>query len=69
MHFQTLVHMLYQILYLFLDPCVHMEVYFEAIRFVSMLLDLAKIKCIQWGFNKGHARRHVILGFNEQCTP
>ena len=40
----------------FLDPCVHMEMYFEAMRFVSILLDFSKKKCIQGYFNKGHAR-------------
>jgi hypothetical protein len=45
-----------QFIDLFLDPCVCMEMYFEAMRFVSILHDLAKIKCIQGCFNKGHAR-------------
>jgi hypothetical protein len=33
-----------QFMYLFLDPCVCMEMYFEAIRFVSILLDFSKNK-------------------------
>ena len=37
--------------------------YFEAMRFVSILLDFSKIKCIQGCFNKGHAR--MGFGFNE----
>ena len=40
-----------------------MEVYVKAMRFVSILLDFSKIKCIQG------ACTHVILGFNEECTP
>jgi hypothetical protein len=39
-----------------LDPCVCMEMYFEAMRFVSILLDFSKIKCIQGCLHKGHAR-------------
>ena len=31
-----------QFLYLFLDACVHMEMYFETMRFVSILLDFRK---------------------------
>ena len=31
-------------LYLFLDPCVRMEMYFEAMSFVSILLDFSKNK-------------------------
>ena len=30
--------------YLFLDPCICMEMYFEAMRFVSILLDFSKNK-------------------------
>ena len=45
-----------QFLYLFVDPCVHMEMYFEAMRFVSILLDFSKNKMYTRGFNKGHAR-------------
>ena len=33
-----------QFLYLFLGPCVHMEMYFEAIKSVSILLDFRKNK-------------------------
>ena len=51
MHFQTFVHMLnIQLLYLFLDPCVRMEIYFEAMRFVSILLDFSKNKMYIGGF-------------------
>jgi hypothetical protein len=31
-------------MYLFLDPCVCMEMYFEAIKFVSILRDSSKNK-------------------------
>ena len=31
-------------MYLFLNPCVRMEMYFEVMRFVSMLLDFSKNK-------------------------
>ena len=50
LHFQTFVHILYTI------SCVHMEVYFEAMRFVSILFDFSKNKMYTWGFNKGYAR-------------
>jgi hypothetical protein len=33
-----------QFMYLFLDPYVCMEIYFEAMRFVSILLDFSKNK-------------------------
>ena len=39
-----------QFLYLLLDPCVHMEMYFEAMRFVSILLDFSKNKMYIGGF-------------------
>ena len=38
------------LLYLFFDPCVHMQVYFEAMRFVSILLDFSRNKMYTWGF-------------------
>ena len=44
-----------------------MEMYFEAMGFVSILLDFSKIKCIHGGFLG--ACIHVILGFNVLCTP
>ena len=38
-----------------------MEVYFEAMRFVSISLDF---KCIHGGFNKGHARTRFLVLMN-----
>ena len=49
LHFQTSVHMLYTIFVFVLDPCVHMEMYFEAMRFVSILLDFSKNKMYTMG--------------------
>ena len=53
-----------QFLYLLLDPCVRMEMYFEAMRFVSILLDFSKNKMYTGVFLQG-ACTHMILGFNE----
>ena len=50
MHFQTFVHIYIQFLYLFLDHCVRMEMYFEAMRFVSIFLDFSKNKMYTWVF-------------------
>ena len=40
-------------MYLFIDPCVRMEVYFEAMTSVSILLDFSKNKMYTRGM---HAR-------------
>jgi hypothetical protein len=42
--------MLYTIFVFFLDPCVCMEMYFEATSFVSILLDFSKNKMYTWVF-------------------
>jgi hypothetical protein len=36
--------MIYKFFVFFLDPCVRMEMYFEAMQFVSILLDFSKNK-------------------------
>ena len=41
-----------------------MEVYFEVMRFVSILLDFSKNKMYTWGFNKGHARSWFLVLMN-----
>ena len=46
---------------MFFDPCIHMEVYFEAMRFVSILLDFSKNKMYIGGFNKGHAHTSFLV--------
>jgi len=53
LHFQILVHMLYTIFVFFLDPCVRMEILFEAMRFVSILLDFSKNKTYTWDMHTG----------------
>ena len=51
-------------LYFFLDRCVRMEMYLEAARFVSILLDFSKNKMYTRGFNKGHARTWFLALMN-----
>ena len=45
--------MLYTIFVFVLDPCERMEMYFEAMRFVSILLDFSKNKMYTGGHEGG----------------